>query len=128
MIQVRPTYSPPAAPIDYLPKWVRDQLAAIARVIVPPTVRTVRAATTVEGTDDGGTILCDATAGAFAVTFPPANQLQFLRVSVKKIDASANAVTLAATIDNSVSPTLAARWNAMTVTCDGSAYYKLASV
>lgn len=126
VILARPLYSPPQAPTGYSPTWLRTQLASLARAIAFQGTRKLVAADVVEATDD--TILCDATAGAFTVTLPLPAQVQFLRVTIKKIDASANAITLVGTIDGAVNPTLAAQYKAKTIQSDGLAWYTLATV
>lgn len=125
-ILARPPYSPPQAPTAYSTTWIRTQLANLTRAIAFQGTRKVLAADVVEATDD--TILCDATAGAFNITLPLASQVQFLRVTIKKIDASANAVTLVGTIDGAVNPTLPAQYKSKTIQSDGSAWYTLATV
>lgn len=60
-------------------------------------------------------VRCDATGGAFTVTLPPALNLQGRRILLKKIDASGNAVTIAAagsdTIEGSATKSLASQWD-----------------
>lgn len=83
-------------------------------------------------TDDSYLILCDATAGAFDVDLPAAASSTNVRVTVKKIDASANAVTVdgngAETIDGAATYSLAAQWDSVTITCNGTAWYVEATV
>lgn len=112
-ILARPPYSPPQVPSAWSSSWVRTQLASLVRSIAFQGTRLVLAADVVEATDD--TILCDATAGAFNITLPLAAQVGGLRVTIKKIDASANAVTLVGTIDGAVNPTLAAQYKSKTI-------------
>lgn len=112
-ILARPPYLPPQAPAAYISGWIRAQLADLARAIAFQGTRLVFANDVVEATDD--TILCDATAGALNIMLPLANQVGGLRVTIKKIDASANAVTLVGTIDGAVNPTLAAQYKSKTI-------------
>lgn len=60
-------------------------------------------------------VRADATGGAFTVTLPPSLGAQGRWVLVKKVDASGNAVTLAAmgsdTIEGSATKSLSARWD-----------------
>lgn len=126
MIIARPPYTPSAAPASYDPAWVRTQLAGLSRAIKPANVRTVKAATTITVNDD--LLLCDATAGAFPVTLLPANQCQFLEVTIKKSDASGNAVTISGTLDGVLNPTLAAQYKSKTVQSDGTSWWTKASV
>lgn len=63
--------------------------------------------------------LCDATSGAFAVTLPPANAAAGQMITVKKIDVSANAVTVTRagtdTIDGATTYVLAAQYKSVTL-------------
>lgn len=72
-------------------------------------------------------ILCDATGGAFAITLPAAASSTNKTYTVKKKDASANAVTLtgngAETIDGSNTQALSTQYSSLTVVCDGSAWF-----
>jgi hypothetical protein len=60
-------------------------------------------------------ILVDATAGAVTISLPPAREMEQKRLTVKKIDASGNAVTIepngAETIDGAANKSLAAQYN-----------------
>jgi len=72
------------------------------------------------------TILCDATAAAFPVTLPAANAVPGRRITIKKIDASINAVTVASaggTIDSAVSVALTAANMALTVVSGGANWW-----
>jgi hypothetical protein len=72
-------------------------------------------------------LLADATAGAVSVGLPAAAAADGAVIVVKKIDASANAVTLdadgAETIDGVATQTLTAQYDAVTVVCDGVAWW-----
>lgn len=126
MIPARPPYTPPGVPKAYDPTWTRTQLASIARAIKPTTGRTVVATTTIAATDE--VIYCDATAGPFTVTLLPPDQVQFLTVTILKIDASANAVTLGGTVSGAISPTLATQYKSKTINSDGIHWFTIASV
>lgn len=70
-------------------------------------------------------ILADATSGAFALTLPasPATGESYF---IKKIDSSANAVTIngnTKNIDGAASTTLPAQWNAIELVYNGTAWY-----
>lgn len=125
-ISVRKHYQLGAVPEEYRSGWLRSNLSDIARAIWAPMSRTVLAATTVVGSD--AIILVDATAGAVSITFPLATQMQFAYVTVKKIDASVNAVTLVGTFDGAVNPTLATQYKSKLVFSNGVAWYTLATV
>ena len=83
-------------------------------------------------TDDSYLVLCDATAGAFTVTLPAAASSTNVRVTIKKTDVSANAVTVdgnaAETIDGAATFSLPAQWDAVTISCNGTAWFVEATV
>ena len=68
-------------------------------------------------------VRCNATGGAFTVTLPPAINLQGRKILIKKIDASGNAITVAAdgsdTIEGSGTLPLAAQWNSLHLISNG---------
>lgn len=68
-------------------------------------------------------ILADMTAGAFTLTFPDAARLDGLEITVVKIDSSANAVTLSATINGAVNPTLATQFASRIVQAGQGVWY-----
>lgn len=125
-ILARQTYNKTPAPPSYDQGYVDREHAAIQRAIPRAFTRPTTAATTVSALDD--LILADATGGPFTVTLPPADRVKDLRVTIKKTDASANAVTVGGTVDGTANPTLATRYKSMTVQSDGITWHKLASV
>jgi hypothetical protein len=70
-----------------------------------------------------GFIRADATAGAFSVTLPPAAQVPGKRYTIKKVDATANAVTVDANgaelIDGALTKVLAAAYASVTIQSNG---------
>lgn len=72
-------------------------------------------------------ILGDASGGAITITLPPAATAEGLLVRVKKVDASANAVTVdgdgAETIDDMASIDLAAQYTAVALVSDGTEWW-----
>lgn len=92
----------------------------------------VAAAHPVAATDE--IILADATAGAFAVTLPTAVGAQGRIITVKKTDATANAVTVASaggTIDGAVSIAMATAQESLTVVSDNANWkviYQVATI
>ncbi len=75
------------------------------------------------------TILADASSAAITVTLPDPASYPDEALSIKKIDSSANAVTVAPhgseTIDGAASVTLANQWDSVTVKSDGTNWYEL---
>ena len=83
---------------------------ALATKEIVSTTTAVTVAYPVVDTDE--IVLADATAGAFPVTLPAANATPGRRITVKKIDASINAVTVESaggTIDGAASVALTAQ-------------------
>ena len=75
------------------------------------------------------TILCDATTAAFTVTLPAAASNPGRIYNVKKIDASANAVTIqgsaAETVDGSNTKAVTAQWQNVQLHSNGAAWFIL---
>lgn len=71
----------------------------------------------------------DSTGGTFTITLPPALNLQGRRILVKKVDASGNAITVAAagsdTIEGSATKSLAARWDKYHLISNGTDGWEL---
>jgi len=77
----------------------------------------------------GGFYKVDATSGAVTVTLPAAASNTGMRLDIKKIDASGNAVTVdgnaAETIDGAATVTLSSQYDDVTVVCDGTEWFIL---
>lgn len=67
-------------------------------------------------------VIADATSAAFNVTLPAA--VAGGQVSVKKVDASANAVTVVGTIDNLSSDAISIQWASQDYISDGTQWYR----
>lgn len=78
------------------------------------------------------TLTVDASGGARIITLPAASQSTRRIYTIKKIDASANTVTIdanaAETIDGAVTQVLTAQWQAITIQCDGTAWFIIGKV
>ncbi len=134
-IPARRQYLPKQFSREYNASEIHQQLGLLTQSIAPQITRTVTHASPTSAlmvTTSDDTVLCDATDGAFAVTLPIAAQVQFLKVSVKKIDASGHAVTLTAsgsdTIDGAATVSLGTQYKSRTIQSDGVLWYVLASV
>lgn len=72
-------------------------------------------------------VLCDASGGAFTVTLPTAASASGKEVTVKKTDASANAVTVdgngSETIDGALTSALSSQWDSVVVVSNGSNWF-----
>jgi hypothetical protein len=90
-------------------------------------IRTITATTTALKTDH--TLLCDATAGAITVNLPAAAGCAGRIYNIKKIDASANAVTLdgnsSETIDGAATKATTTQYASFTIQSEGAAWHVL---
>lgn len=90
-------------------------------------VRTVTASSNVLGTDY--LILADATAGAVTIALPKAADSLGRILTVKKLDASVNAVTLdgdgTETIDNAATVAITTQYGSVRLLCDGLAWWRI---
>ena len=84
----------------------------------------VSKATTYTALLKDGYILCDASSGAFTVTLPTASGISGKQIIIKKIDSSANAITIdgdgAETIDGSATQSLPSQYDYLSMHSDGS--------
>ena len=115
--------------VALIPNWLGQELNAIQRAIAVPNISTKLAAYTLILTDD--VVLVDCTAVPVTITFPDPTRAQNKRWTIKKIDATANAVTFTAlnsgTFDGAAAPTLATQYKTKIVVSNGIQYYVLAS-
>jgi hypothetical protein len=90
-------------------------------------IATVTATTAL--TDAHHTVLCDATSGAITINLPAASTATRRIYNVKKIDASANAVTIdgngAETIDGAATKAIATQWGVLSLQSNGTAWFLL---
>lgn len=113
------------AQLNYLLDRLQGQQGMIYNL--EPTKKpfvTVTAAYTALGTDY--VIRADATGAAFTVTLPPAADVKKRTYQVKKVDVSANAVTVDASgaelIDGAATFSLAAAYDAVTLYSNGTGW------
>lgn len=88
-------------------------------------IRTITA--TGAPSSDDYTLLCDATAGPITVNLAAAAGQAKRILSIKKTDASANAVTIdpngAELVDGAAALAISTQWQAMTIHCNGTAWF-----
>ena len=106
---------------------VDDADAATARATLGVYgVNVISKAASYNATSADGVILCDATTGAITIGLPAAASSTNVVITIKKVDASANAVTLdgnlAETIDGAATQVISSQWTSVTVVCDGSSW------
>jgi hypothetical protein len=82
-------------------------------------------------TDTDSIVTCDASAGAFTILLPSAVGIAGRMYTIKKVDSSSNAVTVAPpsgqTIDGAARYVLSARWKYVTVVSNGSNWLIIAN-
>lgn len=126
ILQSHPPYTKRPVPTGYDSGWFATELGNIQRAMDPNGSRTAMQDDTPTGSDS--LVLYDATHGPITVTLRNPNQVQNLRLILKKIDNSANAVTIQGTVDGTVNPTLPTQYSSLTLQSDGNAWYILAKV
>lgn len=122
----RADYTPPKVPPTYTQQWDQKNYGDIARAIPPTSVRDVVSDTTIAVTDS--TLLCDATFGPISVTLLPANQVARLRVTIKKTDGSANAVTIVGTVDGTTDEALIWQGATRSIVSNGVAWHLVSAL
>lgn len=125
-LAARSNYYKRKVPKVYRPDFLDIEFGNIQRAIPSVTLRTVKLADTAVVTD--AVLLADATLAPFTITLPDPVRVQGAAFTIKKVDATANAVTVGATIDGTLNPTLTVQYQSISVQSDGTAYWKLASV
>lgn len=127
-ITARPTYTKREVPNDpkQLSGWLQVELGNVQRAFIPTKSRSVLVSGRVQSTDT--VLYADATAGPITLALPSPDQVKDLVVTVKKIDASANTVTITGTVDGVANPVLAAQYDTRTIGSDGLNFYLLSQV
>lgn len=114
----RPELEPADARAEAIWRWLQRVVRALFQT------NGVAAATTL--TSVNGVVRADATAGAFAVTLPAASAVAGQTFWIKKVDASANAVTVTAAgtdlIDGAATYPLAVQYQSVTVRSFGTGW------
>lgn len=112
------TYRVRPPPASYDPDWLFTELQAIQRGI-PPTVVRGETTNTVQRVDDR-VIFMDCTGGGRTVTLLAPSAWPVYSVTIIKVDASGNAVTLGGTVNGVLNPTLAVQYTSYTLTSNGT--------
>jgi hypothetical protein len=86
-----------------------------------PTIVQVTTSAAVEA--DGEFLFVDCTGGAISLTLPTALDLPYASFTVKKIDATANAITLVGTVDGTVNLQILTPKVSLTIQSDGTNWY-----
>lgn len=131
IITVNPPYFKQPAPKTYDAGYLNTEFGNVQRGIPSQRVRTFTATGTAFTDVPNSTdhvILYDSTAHAITVSMPQPDQAKGLDLTVKRINAGANVVTLVCTSDGVANRTLSAQYKSFRLCCDGLTYYLLASV
>lgn len=120
----RVPYAKRPVPLSYDKGWFETELGNIQRAMPPAKSRTA----TVDDTPtvQDSLVIYDATHGTITVTLRPPNQVQDLRLILKKID-NINPVTIIGAIDGVSPTTLNTQYQSVTIQSDGHAWYALAT-
>jgi hypothetical protein len=110
-------------PKAYDAGWLGTELQNVQRGMPSQSIRTVTADYTPTANDF--TIAVDCTAGPVTIRLRPANQVQGLYLHFKKVDSSANGVTIQGTVDGTTNPTLTGQYDHLTIQSDGTQYLEL---
>lgn len=114
------------APLARIVRWLNQRFSNLVVALGQPHSWVNKtAAYTASGEDEY--IYADATGAPFTVTIPAATAVPGLLLTIKNTTAGANLVTVGATVDGVVSPTLAAK-KAMTIASDGTVWNTVAVV
>ncbi len=115
-------FAPAQAPV-----WLRPVLQSIERAIRSETAPGEVVIYSGSVPDNADLLLVSASAAPVTVTLPFAAAQKGRTFTIKKTDATANAVTIdgsgAETIDGAATTTLTAQWQAKTLRSDGTAWY-----
>lgn len=125
ILQSHPPYTKRPVPTGYDSGWFATELGNVQRAMDPNGSRTAMQDDTPTGSDS--LVLYDATHGPITVTLRNPNQVQNLRLILKKIDSSGNTVTIQGTVDGIVNPVLSTQWQSQTIQSDGFGWYLLAT-
>lgn len=112
--------------------FVSSDFLTFKALLERPNGQRVDSATEAETIGDWGSgtdfeftdvLLCDATTAPFTVTLPDATKNGGRKLTIKKVDASANAVTIdgagSQTIDGATTDSLASQYDSLTMVSDG---------
>ena len=99
--------------------------ASSALTSLTRTTRDVSSSVTLLASDS--VILADASGGAITLTLPNVSSATDLQLDIKKVDSSANAVTIdgfsTQTIDGATTQALNTQYDSLTVICDGTEWW-----
>ncbi len=98
-----------------------DETGVIVAEVTGPAVDLLASDTTL--TESHEIVHVDASGGAVAITLPSASTYNGPGYSIKKIDSSANAVTISATVDEAASRILTAQYDSVTINPRGAEWW-----
>ncbi len=117
--------------IRLLKTVLKNTLPNSSRAWYVPDASAKTALYTVVAADESKLITCDATGGAFQITLPVSSISAGMKLRIVKIDATANAITIAGasgTINGAASLTLTKQYSGIEVVWNGSTWYAFRSL
>ena len=112
--------------VETLDTYLGRELGIVERAVRDTKLRKQRHVTAnLALTEQDDIVYVDATAGAITITLPDVRRFWGFQFNVKKIDASANVVTLssAVNIDGATTYPLATQYESATVASDGTQWW-----
>jgi hypothetical protein len=100
-----------------------DFAAGVSTNLFNTQIFTVTASYTLKITDN--TVLCNCASNAISITLPAAAAAPNKIFIIKKIDATANVVTIVGTVDGTVNPTIPTQYQTVKVQSNGVNWYNI---
>lgn len=128
LTSARPPYARRDVPPAYDRAWLATELGNIQRAILPSTIRLVKTSGTIKPTARDNLLLINTAAGPVTVDLEQPARVHGLVLTIKKIDASANAITILGTVDGTVNPTLTTQYSGMQIIADETGWWNIGNI
>ena len=115
-------YSRRPLPKKYDPDFLNVELGRIAKAMPSYVIRSVTASTNLQIND--GMLVCNATGGAITVTLMDPSLASGQPVTIKKSDATANAIVIGGTVDGTANRTLTNQNDSIVIQSDGTTWFR----
>lgn len=126
-IWARPPYAKRDVPGAWDSGWVSTELGNIQRAIPPTRIVRITGGLYTPTVQDA-ILLINATAAAVTIDLQDPSRQHGLVLTLKRIDATANAVTLTGTVDGVVNPTIVGQYHGMQIFADETGWYKISTI
>lgn len=124
-IWARPPYAKRDVPDLWNSGWWSTELGNIQRAILPSRIIHITSGQYTATVQDS-VLLVNATA-AVTINLPDPSRVHGLVLTIKRVDASANTVTLIGTVDGVVNPTIVGQYHGMQLFADESGWFRTAT-